>query len=151
MNTRSIAHEHLAHPRSLTAFRSMKLLAGGYLAISVLALMAIVVLRGDHAAVNAAVWTRGTIVAASALLTYALTARAARGSRRAYLRLRIITAVMVAAIAVIIALPRHLPAMDEDGAGYLRAPLDRRRRNRQRQASAIAVRHQVDQAYPRSR
>ena len=106
MNTRSIAHEHLAHPRSLTAFRSMKLLAGGYLAISVLALMAIVVLRGDHAAVNAAVWTRGTIVAASALLTYALTARAARGSRRAYLRLRIITAVMVAAIAVIIALPR---------------------------------------------
>jgi hypothetical protein len=109
MNTRSIAHEHLAHPRSLTAFQSMKLLAGGYLAISVLALMAIVVLRNDHAAVNAAVWTRGTIVAASAVLTYALTARAARGSRRAYLRLRIITAVMVAAIAVIITLPGTFP------------------------------------------
>ena len=151
MNTRSIAHEHLAHPRSLTAFRSMKLLAGGYLAISVLALTAIVVLRNDHAAVNAAVWTRGTIVAASALLTYSLTARAARGSRRAYLRLRIITAVMVAAIAVIIALPGTFPLWNEDGAGCLRAPLDRRRRNRQRQASAIAVRHQVDQAHPRSR
>jgi hypothetical protein len=59
--------------------------------------------------VNDAVWTRGTIVVASALLTFVCAVRAARGSRRAYLRLRIISAVMLVAIAVIIALPGTFP------------------------------------------
>lgn len=105
----AIAAEDLNHPRSLTAFRSVKLLAGGYLAISVLTLVAIVVLRNDAAAVNDAVWVRGSIVVASSLLTFLFTARAARGSRKAYRRLRIISGVMVVAIAVIIALPGTFP------------------------------------------
>jgi hypothetical protein len=109
MSTPGLTQEHLNHPRSLTAFRSMKLLVGGYLAISVLALVAIVLLRNNTAAVNDAVWTRGTIVVASALLTFVCAVRAARGSRRAYLRLRIISAVMLVAIAVIIALPGTFP------------------------------------------
>jgi hypothetical protein len=87
----------------------MKLLAGGYLGISVLTLVAIAVLRDDAAAVNAAVWIRGTIVVASASLTFAFAVRAARGSRRAYLRLRIVSAVMLVAIAVIIVLPGTFP------------------------------------------
>ena len=66
-------------------------------------------LRDDAAEVNAAVWTRGVIVVASALLTLTFTVRAARGSRRAYLRLRIASAVMVVAIAVILALPGTFP------------------------------------------
>ena len=37
---------------------------------------------------NSAVWTHGTIVAVSALLLFTFTARAAGGSRRAYLRLQ---------------------------------------------------------------
>ena len=36
MNTRSLAEERLNHPRSQTTFRSVKLLVGCYLGISVL-------------------------------------------------------------------------------------------------------------------
>ncbi len=99
----------LNHPRSLQAFRSVKALVGAYLGISVLTVVAIVALRDNAAAVNAAVWTRGTIVVASALLLFSVATRAARGSRNAYRRLRIISGVLVAAIAVIIALPGTFP------------------------------------------
>jgi hypothetical protein len=97
----------MKHPR--TAFRSVKLLAGAYLGVSVLTFVAIVLLRHDAGAVNAAVWTRGTIVVASALLTFLFAVRTARGSRRAYLRLRLVSAIMVVAIVVIIALPGTFP------------------------------------------
>jgi hypothetical protein len=97
------------HPRSRTALRTVKLLVGGYLGVSVLTLVAIVLMRHDTTMVNPAVWIRGTIVVASALLTARFTVRAATGSGRAYLRLRIVTAVMVVAIAVIIALPGTFP------------------------------------------
>lgn len=105
----AVPTEHLSHPRSLSAFRSVKLLVGSYIAISVATLIAIVFLRNDSSVVNDAVWVRGTIVVASALLTLSFAARAARGHRRAFLRLRIISAIMVVAIAVIIALPGTFP------------------------------------------
>lgn len=97
------------HPRSQSAFRGMKILVGSYLGISVATLVAIVLLRNHAAIVNSAVWIRGTIVVASALLTLSFAARAARGSRGAYRRLRIISAVMVVAIVTIIALPGTFP------------------------------------------
>jgi hypothetical protein len=93
------------HPRT----RSVKLLAGAYLGISVLTFVAIVLLRHHAGLVNDAVWTRGTIVVASALLTFVFALRTARGSRRAYLRLRLVSAIMVVAIVVIIALPGTFP------------------------------------------
>jgi len=91
------------------AFSLVKALLVGYLAVSVLTLAAIVLLRNDASVVNPAVWIRGTIVAASSVLTLAFAAGAARGSRGAYRRLRIITAVMPVAIVVIIALPGTFP------------------------------------------
>lgn len=91
------------------AFSLVKALLVGYLAVSVLTLAAIVLLRNDVSVVNPAVWIRGTIVAASSVLTLAFAAGAARGSRGAYRRLRIITAVMPVAIVVIIALPGTFP------------------------------------------
>ncbi|WP_043263183.1 hypothetical protein [Streptomyces sp. CT34] len=114
MNARSpraaaLSEEELQHPRSQAAFRGMKWLAGGYLGISVLTLVAIVALRNDAAVVNDAVWVRGTIVVASALLTFAFAVRTARGSRGAYRRLRIVSAVMIVAIAAIIVLPGTFP------------------------------------------
>ena len=93
------------HPRT----RSVKLLAGAYLGISVLTFVAIVLLRHHAGLVNDAVWTRGTIIVASALLTFVFALRTARGSRRAYLRLRLVSAIMVVAIVVIIALPGTFP------------------------------------------
>ena len=97
------------HPRSVGALRSVQLLVGAYLAVSVLTLVAIIALRNDAAAVNDAVWTRGTIVVASALLTFAFARRAARGSRKGFLRLRLVSAIMLVAIVVIIALPGTFP------------------------------------------
>jgi hypothetical protein len=80
------------------AYRSANPLAGGYVGINGLGVVAIVVLRDDAAVVDFAGWTGGTIVVVSALLIFASTVRAARGCRRAYLRLRL-------AMAAIIALP----------------------------------------------
>ena len=97
------------HPRSAGALRSVQLLVGAYLAVSVLTLVAIIALRNDAAAVNDAVWTRGTIVVASARLTFTFARRAARGSRRGFLRLRLVSAIMLVAIVVIIALPGTFP------------------------------------------
>jgi hypothetical protein len=99
----------LEHPRSLAAFRSVRLLVLSYLAVSVLTLVAIIALRNDAEVVNDAVWTRGAIVVASALLTFAFARRAAQGSRKAFLRLRLVSAIMLVAIAVIIALPGTFP------------------------------------------
>ena len=91
------------------AFRTIKGLVSGYLGISALTFLAIILLRNHSSVVNSAVWVRGSIVVASALLTFVLTLRAAQGSRGAYRRLRIISAVMTAAIAVIITLPGTFP------------------------------------------
>ncbi|MER6050044.1 hypothetical protein ABT168_21790 [Streptomyces sp. NPDC001793] len=114
MNARSarsaaVPAEALQHPSSIRAFRGLKLLIGGYLGLSVLTLAAIYLLRGDTALVTDAVWVRASIVAVSSLLTYVFAVRAARGSRGAYRRMRIVATVMTVAIAVIIAIPGSFP------------------------------------------
>lgn len=91
------------------ALRPVKRLLAAYLALSVATLVAVILLRHDSAAVDDAVWTRTVLVAASALGSCAFAARAARGSRRAYLRLRVVTAVMLVAVVVIVALPGLFP------------------------------------------
>ncbi|GAB3145146.1 hypothetical protein GCM10027258_35180 [Amycolatopsis stemonae] len=90
-------------------FRPVLLLTGGYAALSVLTLVAIVLFRNNHAMVTDAVWVRATIVVASSLLTFAFARSAARGSRKGLLRLRIVSAVMLVAIAVIVVLPGLFP------------------------------------------
>jgi hypothetical protein len=92
-----------------TAFRTVKLLVSTYVAISVLTLAAIIWLHDNTAIVNDAVWVRGTIVVASSLLMLWFTASAAKGSRRAFLRLRLVSAIMVVAIATIVAIPGLIP------------------------------------------
>lgn len=109
MTIQSLADAHLHHPRSQTAFRTVKVFVGAYLGLSVLTLVAIVLLRNDPAMVTQAVWIRGTIVVASAFLTTVFAAQMARGSRGGYLRLRLVSAIMVLAIAIIIALPDPFP------------------------------------------
>ena len=106
----------------LTALRSVKRLVGCYFGVSVLTLVAIVIMRNNTAAVNDAVWVRGVIVVASALLMTTFVARAARGHIRAYLRLRLVSALMVVAIVVIIALPGTFPLwmkIEQGGCGLL--------------------------------
>jgi hypothetical protein len=105
----AVADANLTHPRSRKAFQTIRMLTGGYLVLSVLTIAVSALLRNHTALVNSAVWIRGTIVVISAAFTYTFGARAARGSRGAYRRLRIVATVMVAAITVIIALPGTFP------------------------------------------
>ncbi len=93
-----------------TALRGVEVLVGCYLALSILTIVAAVILRADPALVNTAVWIRGSIVAVTAALMFRFALGAAAGSARHYLRLRIVSAIMVVAIAVIlIALPGDFP------------------------------------------
>ncbi|WIX79319.1 hypothetical protein QRX50_00425 [Amycolatopsis carbonis] len=103
------SREDLEHPRSVSAFRTARLLVATYLTISLLTVVAVVLLRNNAAMVTDAVWVRSVIVAASGLLTLSFTVRAARGSRRAFLRLRLTTGIMLVAIVVIASLPGAFP------------------------------------------
>jgi hypothetical protein len=91
-------------------YRTVRLLLGGYLALGVAALAATVLLRHHPAEVTSAVWTRTVVVVVTAVLLLAVAGRAAHGSAGALRRLRIISAVTTAAIAVIVALPGAFPA-----------------------------------------
>jgi hypothetical protein len=97
------------HPRTRSHFREIRRLLAAYLVLSVVTLAAIVMMRHDPDRVTSAVWTRGIIVAVGAAITSSIAARAATGSPRAYLRLRLITAITAAAIVVIVALPGDFP------------------------------------------
>jgi hypothetical protein len=89
--------------------RNVVWLISGYAAVSLLTLVAMIVFRHDATMVTTEVWVRGAIVAAGSLLTLSFAVRAARGERRMLLRLRVVTAVMLVAIVVIIALPGIFP------------------------------------------
>ncbi|WP_353945854.1 hypothetical protein ABII15_32525 [Streptomyces sp. HUAS MG91] len=97
------------HEAHRTVLRPARLLVGCYLTVSVATLGAVFLLRHHHGVVDDAVWTRSVIVVASALLTLLFVTRAARGSRGAFRRLRVVTAAMTVAIAVIVALPGLFP------------------------------------------
>jgi hypothetical protein len=91
------------------AFRSARVLVAGYLALSALTLVAVILMRDRADMVTPAVWGRTSIVAATSLLMMSFVVRAGRGSPRAYLRLRLVSAIMLVAIAVILAIPGDFP------------------------------------------
>jgi hypothetical protein len=91
------------------AFRRVTVLVGIYLTISVLTILAAIAYRDDPTVVNTAVWIRASIVVIAAALMFRFAIGAARGNARAYLRLRIVSAIMVVAIAVILAIPGDFP------------------------------------------
>ncbi|MGW7487853.1 hypothetical protein [Streptomyces sp. NPDC054786] len=99
----------LRHPHLRRALRSTKLLVGCYAVLSGLTLLAIILLRHHPDLVTDAVWVRASIVVATSLLMVSFAARTGRGHSRSYLRLRLASGIMPAAIAVIIALPGAFP------------------------------------------
>jgi hypothetical protein len=102
MNT-ELAASHSA------AFRTVRMLVAGYLALSVLTVVAVFILRHHPSIVTDAVWVRTVIVVGSAALMTTFAGRAARGHGRSFLRLRLVSAIMLVAIAVIIAIPGDFP------------------------------------------
>jgi hypothetical protein len=91
------------------ALRTVTRLVTGYLVVSVLTLVAAALLRNHHADVNAAVWIRGSIVAISSAVLLGCARASERGSRGAFRRLRILSLVMVLAIAAVVSLPGTFP------------------------------------------
>lgn len=86
-----------------------KVLLGGYAAVSVLTLLAIVVFSGNPDLVTGAVWVRGSILAVASLITFALGVSTANGSRANYRRVQIIASAQVVAIVVIESIPGSFP------------------------------------------
>jgi hypothetical protein len=92
------------------AMRWVRVLVGVFLGLSLLTLAAAYALRDHAGAVTDVVWVRGGFVAGSGLVMTLFAARAARGDARALLRLRIVSAIVVTAIVVVVAIPGLLPA-----------------------------------------
>jgi hypothetical protein len=91
------------------AFQPIKVLVASYVALGLVGLGATVLLRDDPQLVNTAVWVRGTIVVATSALMYLLAELASRGSRVAFIRLRIASIAVPLAIVVLVALPDPFP------------------------------------------
>lgn len=81
-----------------------------YVTLSLLNLVVLGILSAvaPHEAAVAA-WIRGSIVAATGILMFVFATQAVRGSSRGLLRWRIVTAVMVVAVAVVVSIPGLLP------------------------------------------
>ncbi len=100
-------HNH--PPASRNPFRVIKRLLLGYLGVGIAALAAVILLRNHPAEVNGPAWVRSIIVVATALILLSAATLAGRGSRGAFLRLRVISIVTTVAIVVIVALPGTFP------------------------------------------
>lgn len=109
MYTMHVTTDRKTETRTDGAFRKIKLLVGSYATISIVTMIAVVLLRNHNSIVTPAVWIRGTIVAFTSVLMLGFVRSASRGSGRGYLRLRIASAIMVVAIAVIILIPGAFP------------------------------------------
>jgi hypothetical protein len=109
MESQSLTEARLSHPRSQQALRSVQVLVGCYLGVSMLTLAAIVLLHNNATIVPASVWVRGIIVVVHAGVTLGFAAGTARGSRARYILLQLDSAIMVVAIVVILVLPGDFP------------------------------------------
>jgi hypothetical protein len=86
-----------------TSWRVVTRLVGAYAVLSGLTVVAIVTFASvAPSLVNPQAWVRGIIVAVTSLLTFAFARRAAAGSPRALLRLRIIVAIILVAIGAVL-------------------------------------------------
>lgn len=91
------------------ALRTALALFIGFLMVSAATLVAIVVMRDDPARVTDTVWIRCTLVLSSSVVTLIFMIGAIRGSRASFNRTRLISAIILIAVCVIVAIPGFLP------------------------------------------
>jgi hypothetical protein len=107
--TNTTANPTELEPRAAGVLRAIRVLISCYVGLSALTLVVAVLLGGDHDLVPDSVWVRGVVVLASSVLLAVFAARAARGSRSAWRRVWLISAIMTVAIVVIVAIPGVFP------------------------------------------
>ena len=91
------------------AFRPVLVLLWSFVALSAAMVAFLAVLTTVGVGVDIAIWIRCSIVLGSAIVLLLFGIGAARGSRNALLRLRIVAPVVVAAVVVIVSIPGFLP------------------------------------------
>ena len=89
--------------------RTMMLLVGCYVGLCLATLVAIIVLRDHPSIVTQPTWVRVIIVFATALLMIRFAAGTVRGDRRLYGWFRVTSAIVLAAIVAVIAVPGDFP------------------------------------------
>lgn len=109
MNETSIAARPEASNARRGALRPIIVLFSCFVAVSAFMLAALIVLASTGYHVESAMWVRCSIVLASAVLLLVFAGSAARGTRSAVIRLRIITPIVFAALVVIVSIPGFLP------------------------------------------
>jgi len=85
------------------------MLLAGFLVVSAVMEAALIVLSATKWAIDSTVWTRCSLVLGSSIVLLLFAVRAARGSRRSWLRVRILSPIVVTAVVVVVSIPGFLP------------------------------------------
>lgn len=91
------------------AFRPILILLTAFVVVSCAMEAVLVVQSATGLDIESAIWIRCSLVLASSVTVLLFAVAAARGSRNAWIRLRIISAVVVVAVIVIVSIPGFLP------------------------------------------
>jgi hypothetical protein len=92
-----------------TAFRPVLALLRSFVIVSAAMIAALILLTLLVASIDVAVWIRCSLVLGSAIVLLIFGRGAARGKRDAWTRLRIVSPIVVLAVAVIVSIPGFLP------------------------------------------
>lgn len=91
------------------AIRPALVLLSSFVALSAAMVVFLAVLTAVGIGVDVAIWVRCSVVLGSAVVLLIFGIGAARGSRNALLRLRIVAPIVVVAVVVIVSIPGFLP------------------------------------------
>lgn len=108
------------------AFRPILVLLAAFLAVSTAMIAVIVSLAAVGVSLDSPVWIRCSLVFGSSIVLLLIAFRAAKGSRAALTRIRIIAPVVVVAVAVIVSIPGFLPGwvrIEQTACGLLVLPV----------------------------
>jgi hypothetical protein len=91
------------------AYRPVLILIAGFLAVSAAMEALLIVVTAIGPGIDIAVWIRCTLVLGSSVILLIFAVGASRGSRTAWIRLRLVTGIVVVAVVVIVSIPGFLP------------------------------------------
>lgn len=109
-----------------TRFRPILLLLAAFALISAAMEAVLVAQTVTGASIDSAIWIRCSLVLASSILLLLIASSASRGSRNAWIRVRIITVIVVVAVVVIVSIPGFLPdwvRIEQGACGALVLPV----------------------------
>jgi hypothetical protein len=96
-------------PNHTAAFRPILILLAAFVVVSCAMEAVLIVQSFTGLEVDTAIWIRCSLVLASSVTLFLIALVAARGSRNAWIRVRIISVVVVVAVIVIVSIPGFLP------------------------------------------